>query len=1391
MLLFIFFAVSFIHAQAPDWLWANKAGGTGTDWGQSIATDSNGNCYITGLFTGTVQFGSIPLTGDVYIAKLDPDGNWLWAVSAVSNSANGYSISTDINGNSYVTGYFCFNAQFGSIQLTGSGSYDVFIAKLDPDGNWLWAVKAGGTGDDKCYSISTDINGNSYVTGHFWGNAQFGSIPLTASGSYDVFIAKLDPDGNWLWAVKAGGDSYEMSLGISTDINGNSYVTGFFYGNVQIGSITLTSNGIGDVFIVKLDTNGDWQWAVSAGGTDRAWGRSISTDNNGNSFVTGDFYGNANFGSITLTSTGTNDIFIAKLDPDGNWLWAVSGGDVDYDYGNGISTNGNGSCYVTGHFLGNAQFGSTLITSSGYYDIFVAKCGAGDTPTRVTASSFTDKTCKLGIPILLEAKLQWEGLLSTWWDLNDESLVFQIMIDGIWNTINADIMSTTSFTTGEGDNPSGTARIYYTAPSDLPPGDYPIRVCYNGSATYAMCSSEKTLTVVKPQWLTMVYMCADDSTDVSGNLEDNALEDYFVEMWQARDNINVSVVVLIDRVAGFVGDSYGWNDALTRKYYLSADDNQGYYVPMGEQNMGDPATLTNFIESTLNECPANNVALILWNHGSGIRGDRNSQGERDICFDDTNGDQLSIYEIKGVLTNFPDEIGVIGFDACLMSMVEIAYEMKGFCSNIVASEDNENQDGWEYHNFLTWQYLTSGTTPVQYCSAIVNGSNQNTLGAWNLTDNPVPYIDLLNTALSNLSDALMISMQNDRSSTINLINNAKSNSYIFHDSQYVDLYGFCDYLNSNATDISVINYSNQINLFLSSSSFRTSWSNNYNDEVGGLSIYLPASLTSLDLALYMTNCQEFIQYNAWVTMLMYYFDNDPPSVASVSPYSFGWYNSAMNIITDSDDAGNFISGMLNVEFQYSLNNSNWYTLPGDDGDGIDDDFDNGWSLSFNTINTPVHGTINASSVWVRARARDKAGNTGNWTISSSFGVDNTDPSMSSPSITPAPIEGGISNISLTSSDVLSGIATGSPRFYYNYGNSNVDFSCDAIILLPSREILKTNRTDLKTIQTNTESRAIYTNDILIPAGTEGTTLYWKYYTKDVAGNYLWSNLYSSVIADNDTQGPVISDLYGPYSVYPGSYNFSAVFSDVSGINWSNTRLYYRYNNSTIDQSNNDGYVNFTSQQEASLNITGSHLGDHLYWRVYATDADYSPASSWSSVQDAGIIQNDIPDVDIVTPDNQTVYSPSFMVEGTADDNWNGIVLVQLKLNTGSWDTVWSGSNTDLYWDTTVTLIQGYNTIQVRAQDSEGLYSDIETIDVNYFLSLSAPTGVVISHEPTGVRIQWNPVANAGYYKIYSSEFAGAIPQDWILEQTDITQTSWIDVNPSAASKFYYVTACSE
>jgi hypothetical protein len=392
-------AISF--AQSPQLEWTKSMGGsTNNDEGKAITVDADGNVYTTGFFNDMCDFdpssGTFNLSSvggyDVFIQKLDANGDFVWAKSfgGTSNEIVN-SIAVDDSGNVYTVGKYSGTIDAdpgaGITYLTSNGGSDYFIQKLDANGDFVWAKSIGGTGAEDANAISLDVNGNIYIAGQYGGTVDFdpgaGTFNLTASGFYEIYIQKLDADGNFIFAKSMGENSTQV--GSMVVDKGNVYIAGLFYGTGDFdpgaGTFDLTSNGSSDDFIQKLDTNGNFVWAKSFGGTSTDEITSLAVDANENIYTTGFYIGTANFdpgtGTFDLTSNGSGDIFVQKLDVNGDFVWAKSMGGTAGDRGNSITIDAEGGLYITGYFTGTSDFhtgaGTFELTSNGSYDIYIAK----------------------------------------------------------------------------------------------------------------------------------------------------------------------------------------------------------------------------------------------------------------------------------------------------------------------------------------------------------------------------------------------------------------------------------------------------------------------------------------------------------------------------------------------------------------------------------------------------------------------------------------------------------------------------------------------------------------------------------------------------------------------------------------------------------------------------------------------------------------------------------------------------------------------------------------------------------------------------------------------------------------------------------------------------------
>jgi len=392
------------NAQNSTFEWAKSMGGTNHDLSYFITTDALGNVYTTGYFRNTVDFdpgsGIVSLNSnngsyDIFVQKLDPSGNLVWAKSMGGYYSDfGWSISTDVSGNVFITGIFQHTVDFdpgsGVFNLSCNGTSDIFILKLDASGNFQWVKSIGGTGSDKSYSITTDALKNIYLTGYFSNIVDFdpgnGVANLTSNGYEDIFIQKMDSLGNFIWAKSIGGTGDDRSRSIAVDTVGNIYITGEFAGLVDFNPDTsttlLNSHGDTDIFIQKFDAAGNFIWVKSFGGYSFDAGRCLTLDSMGNVYITG-FFKNAAYiitskGLVQISSNGEEDIFVEKLDANGNFLWIKTMGGIWKDYGYSITTDPIGKVYITGSFQNTVDFdpdsGVTNLSSIGSsLDIFIQK----------------------------------------------------------------------------------------------------------------------------------------------------------------------------------------------------------------------------------------------------------------------------------------------------------------------------------------------------------------------------------------------------------------------------------------------------------------------------------------------------------------------------------------------------------------------------------------------------------------------------------------------------------------------------------------------------------------------------------------------------------------------------------------------------------------------------------------------------------------------------------------------------------------------------------------------------------------------------------------------------------------------------------------------------------
>lgn len=236
-----------------------------------------------------------------------------------------------------------------------------------------FVVTTGSENDDVAFSVATDAEGNSYVTGYFEGSVSFGAERLVSQASRDVFIAKLTRDGVYTWARAVKGTGSKQAQSIAVDASGAVFVAGFFSGQGVFGSKTVTATGAGDLFVTKLDASGEFEWTFTAGGTNAQMAGRVAVSPSGAIYVAGTFDRTVNVGGIMLTSVAQSpDVMVIRLNADGVPQWAVSAGGPELDEARGVAVTSGDGVAIGGTFGGTATFGTNMLSTQGFAGVFAA-----------------------------------------------------------------------------------------------------------------------------------------------------------------------------------------------------------------------------------------------------------------------------------------------------------------------------------------------------------------------------------------------------------------------------------------------------------------------------------------------------------------------------------------------------------------------------------------------------------------------------------------------------------------------------------------------------------------------------------------------------------------------------------------------------------------------------------------------------------------------------------------------------------------------------------------------------------------------------------------------------------------------------------------------------------
>ncbi|MEY3443228.1 MAG: hypothetical protein RLZZ519_1509 [Bacteroidota bacterium] len=307
---------------------------------QAMELDAQGNIVVTGWFDGSVDadpgIGTTLLNsvgnGDIFIAKYDGNGNLLWA-KALGSASNdsGWALTVDAQSNVTVAGRFGSTVDFdpgvGTANLIALGTFDGFLLRLDASGNLIWAKQLATAANFSCtvMDIDTDTSGNLLLGGIFFGSVDLdpgpNSVAASTNGTYDMFLMKTDPAGNFLWGHGIGGNTTDGLYALSTDLEGNVYAGGTFVGTVDfdpgIGVTQETAISYTDIAVMKFDANGAFEWVAVAGGTNNDFIEQLRVSPQNQLYVTGSYTWTADFAPgpavYNLTSVAGADAYVYRL----------------------------------------------------------------------------------------------------------------------------------------------------------------------------------------------------------------------------------------------------------------------------------------------------------------------------------------------------------------------------------------------------------------------------------------------------------------------------------------------------------------------------------------------------------------------------------------------------------------------------------------------------------------------------------------------------------------------------------------------------------------------------------------------------------------------------------------------------------------------------------------------------------------------------------------------------------------------------------------------------------------------------------------------------------------------------------------------------------------------
>lgn len=370
------------HDPVGNTLWARRFSSGGGNMIYDVETAANGDVYFASTWSNAQDFWGIPvpalpaLNHGAILGKFDASGNIQW-LKTYPGTGQGrmYELETAPNGDIFMIGTFSDSLDLAGQGLNSVGEEDAFVSRVDPNGNILWTQHLEGNfADFGTYwlEMSSDPTGNLVLSTYLVDSARIAGQLHVAQGGGDLLLIKFDPQGNHLWTIQEGGPALDFPSGLGHDATGNIYWTGQFRDTLSMGGFPLqASPNLSEIWLAKLDPMGNYIWVNSAGSSSSDAPFSIAVKSNGDFFMTGTHGGTATFGNVVLPPKGTAaNFFVVKYDGNGNALWGESWGNPGFGGPNngapvGIALDPAGNPRVAGYFRGTYDFNGIQLAGSG------------------------------------------------------------------------------------------------------------------------------------------------------------------------------------------------------------------------------------------------------------------------------------------------------------------------------------------------------------------------------------------------------------------------------------------------------------------------------------------------------------------------------------------------------------------------------------------------------------------------------------------------------------------------------------------------------------------------------------------------------------------------------------------------------------------------------------------------------------------------------------------------------------------------------------------------------------------------------------------------------------------------------------------------------------------